>query len=70
MVRCQNCCEEDADSYMGVEHHGEKGEETGDGELVIFFGTGDPRAIEDRKRMKTSFLNMPGHRVEEKLVIS
>jgi hypothetical protein len=41
MVRCQNCREEDAEAYIGVEHHGEKREETGDGELVIFFGTGD-----------------------------
>jgi hypothetical protein len=42
VVRCQNYCEEDAEAYTRMEHHDEKGVKTGDGEIVIFFETGDP----------------------------
>jgi hypothetical protein len=31
-----------------------KGREDGDNEMVVFFGEADPRAIEDRKRLKLS----------------
>jgi hypothetical protein len=51
-----------------MDHHGEGREKVGDGEPVVFFGVGDPRAIEDRKHLK--LLNLPRRHLEEKLMTS
>jgi hypothetical protein len=54
MTRCQDGVEEDSatDAGMGANYQGI--ESGGDEEMVVFFGAADPRAIEDRKRLKFS----------------
>jgi hypothetical protein len=52
MAKCQGGAEKDikADAGMGANYQGV--ENGGDEEMVVFFGTADPRAIEDRKQLK------------------
>jgi hypothetical protein len=50
-VICENHFEKNHEADIGVEGH-IQGSKDGDHEMVIFFGEANPRAIEDRKRLK------------------
>jgi hypothetical protein len=44
--------EENMEANQGMENYLQGGKNGRDDEMIIFFGEGDPRAVEDRKHIK------------------
>jgi hypothetical protein len=52
MGKCQTSFEENAEAYHRMDGNCQRGQEGGDGELVIFSGESNQRTCEDCKRVK------------------